>query len=305
MDDEIKGEGNSINFKYRMHDPRVGRFFAVDPLSFKYPHYSPYAFSGNKVIAFTELEGLEEEIAIYNATTGDYDYVNKSQTDNITWLNLQKEIYSKAASEYHGGKALFYGYDEYMEHQHIDDLHYVLTPKTGTLLVDLSGNYPVYEFRDTDKKIRQGSGNKSIAWEAIKKYNWIYPVVDENSDYRDRKYAATIDKVQDGVGLFLGVTELKATGLAIWNIGRILVDIDDLTDASSNIKDNDLRAAVQGVKILVGIKNILNFKNDAIIDASSLDIKDYTGAALDIIDTTKKIKEKRENTNEEESGENN
>ncbi|SEC76511.1 RHS repeat-associated core domain-containing protein [Tenacibaculum sp. MAR_2009_124] len=59
-DDEIKGEGNSVNYKFRMHDPRVGRFFAVDPLMSKYPHYSPYSFSGNKVIAFGELEGLEE-----------------------------------------------------------------------------------------------------------------------------------------------------------------------------------------------------------------------------------------------------
>ena len=30
-DDEVKGVGNSINYKYRMHDPRSGRFFAVDP----------------------------------------------------------------------------------------------------------------------------------------------------------------------------------------------------------------------------------------------------------------------------------
>ncbi len=59
-DDEIKGEGNSINYKYRMHDPRVGRFFAVDPLTAKYPHYTPYSFSGNKVINSIELEGLED-----------------------------------------------------------------------------------------------------------------------------------------------------------------------------------------------------------------------------------------------------
>ena len=59
-DDEVKGEGNSVNFSYRMHDPRVGRFFAVDPLTAKYPWYTPYQFSGNKVIAWVELEGLEE-----------------------------------------------------------------------------------------------------------------------------------------------------------------------------------------------------------------------------------------------------
>jgi len=63
-DDEIKGEGNSLNYKYRMHDPRIGRFFAVDPLSPRYPFYSPYSFSGNRVIDATELEGLEPESVI-------------------------------------------------------------------------------------------------------------------------------------------------------------------------------------------------------------------------------------------------
>jgi hypothetical protein len=56
MDNEVKGVGN---YKYRMHDPRLGRFFAVDPLTSKYPFYSPYAFSGNRVIDKVELEGLE------------------------------------------------------------------------------------------------------------------------------------------------------------------------------------------------------------------------------------------------------
>ena len=60
-DDEIKGEGNSINFKYRMHDPRVNRFFAVDPLVYKYPYWSPYVFSGNRLINSSELEGQEPD----------------------------------------------------------------------------------------------------------------------------------------------------------------------------------------------------------------------------------------------------
>jgi RHS repeat-associated protein len=65
-DDEVKGDGNSVNFKYRMHDPRLGRFFAVDPLVKKYPFYSAYQFSGNKVIRFIELEGLEETDPMVN-----------------------------------------------------------------------------------------------------------------------------------------------------------------------------------------------------------------------------------------------
>jgi hypothetical protein len=48
-----------------MHDPRLGRFFAVDPLFKKYPFKSNYAFSENKVIAFIELEGLESTNATW------------------------------------------------------------------------------------------------------------------------------------------------------------------------------------------------------------------------------------------------
>lgn len=53
-------ETGFVNYKYRMHDPRIGRFFAVDPLAPKYPHNSPYAFSENRVIDCIELEGLEK-----------------------------------------------------------------------------------------------------------------------------------------------------------------------------------------------------------------------------------------------------
>ena len=59
-DDEMKGEGNSINFTYRMHDPRLGRFLSIDPLFLDYPHISPYVFCENSVTAFIDLEGLEK-----------------------------------------------------------------------------------------------------------------------------------------------------------------------------------------------------------------------------------------------------
>ncbi|WP_422106244.1 hypothetical protein [Winogradskyella sp.] len=72
-DDEIKGEGNSINYKYRMHDSRVGRFFAVDPLDWQYSYNSPYAFSENRVIDGYELEGLEVVVDNDGNPTGKYN----------------------------------------------------------------------------------------------------------------------------------------------------------------------------------------------------------------------------------------
>ncbi len=58
-DDEVKGSGNSLVFEYRIHDPRLGRFLSVDPLSSSYPWNSTYAFAENRVIDGIDLEGLE------------------------------------------------------------------------------------------------------------------------------------------------------------------------------------------------------------------------------------------------------
>lgn len=58
-DNEIRGEGNSLNYKYRMHDARIGRFLSVDPLAGSYPWNSPYAFAENRTIDGLDLEGLE------------------------------------------------------------------------------------------------------------------------------------------------------------------------------------------------------------------------------------------------------
>lgn len=119
-DDELKGEGNSLNYKYRMHDPRVGRFFSVDPLTREYPHYSPYSFSGNKVIQFKELEGAEELIAIL-AEGQDYPETRNIEGQIIEELTLRaientidgvstwtiKRAVSSAKNEIKAGKLVF------------------------------------------------------------------------------------------------------------------------------------------------------------------------------------------------------
>ena len=50
---------NWIQFKWRNHDPQIGRFIEIDPLAEKYVYNSTYAFSENKVTGHVELEGLE------------------------------------------------------------------------------------------------------------------------------------------------------------------------------------------------------------------------------------------------------
>jgi RHS repeat-associated protein len=47
------------SFKWRNHQPDIGRFFNVDPIAEEYYYNSTYAFSENKVTTHMELEGLE------------------------------------------------------------------------------------------------------------------------------------------------------------------------------------------------------------------------------------------------------
>jgi len=67
IDDELGL--NWIQFKWRNHDPQIGRFIEIDPLSEKYVYNSTYAFSENKVTGHVELEGLEAIVS--NTPWGD------------------------------------------------------------------------------------------------------------------------------------------------------------------------------------------------------------------------------------------
>lgn len=61
---ETDPETGFQNYKYRMYDSRIARFFAVDPLTKDYPELTPYQFASNSPIYMIELEGLEGLIAI-------------------------------------------------------------------------------------------------------------------------------------------------------------------------------------------------------------------------------------------------
>ncbi len=64
---------NWVQFKWRNHDPQIGRFVEIDPLSEKYVYISCYTFSENKVTNDVELEGLE----------------SVSLTKPSTWLTIE------------------------------------------------------------------------------------------------------------------------------------------------------------------------------------------------------------------------
>jgi RHS repeat-associated protein len=82
---------NWYQFKYRNHDPQIGRFAEIDPLSDKYVYNSTYAYAENKVGMGFDLEGLElaEFNSMLRAAGINVDQANKSTQAIAT--NLYKK----------------------------------------------------------------------------------------------------------------------------------------------------------------------------------------------------------------------
>jgi RHS repeat-associated protein len=68
--------GEYYAFEYRIHDARLGRFLSVDPLSFKFPFYSPFQFCSNNPIFSVEIEGLESSKILNETEKSELTVVN-------------------------------------------------------------------------------------------------------------------------------------------------------------------------------------------------------------------------------------
>jgi RHS repeat-associated protein len=56
-DNELKGDGNSLDFGARIYDSRLGRWASLDPLQNEYPSNSAFSFSINSPIVLLDPDG--------------------------------------------------------------------------------------------------------------------------------------------------------------------------------------------------------------------------------------------------------
>jgi RHS repeat-associated protein len=107
-DDEMKGNGNSLDFGARIYDPRIGRWLALDPLAFKYPYASPYNFVLNTPISAIDPDG--EVVVFVNGNHfgdgGKKEYWNGVDDRIMTQFKDYKSVYRDGAM---GGWAPFNG----------------------------------------------------------------------------------------------------------------------------------------------------------------------------------------------------
>ncbi len=87
-DDEVKGDGNSVNFSYRMHDPRVGRWLSCDAHKPNYPAWAPYASNGDNPIVNFDIDGQD---FIFFAGAG-YKGEKEEKKFNTSFTSTMSEI---------------------------------------------------------------------------------------------------------------------------------------------------------------------------------------------------------------------
>jgi RHS repeat-associated protein len=89
-DEEIKGQGNSLNFGARMHDSRLGRWLSLDPMKAKFPSQSTYDFAINNPILLIDKEGKEPNKA---QATGLNSLIQILTDNNIQGLSDLSVLY--------------------------------------------------------------------------------------------------------------------------------------------------------------------------------------------------------------------
>lgn len=86
-DDELKGEGSSLDFGARIYDPRVARFLSIDPLTNSYPWQTPYVFAADNPVLFVDSEGKNNVIYIVLLPSAKADISKEEQEEIVANLN--------------------------------------------------------------------------------------------------------------------------------------------------------------------------------------------------------------------------
>lgn len=80
------GELTNYDYGFRIYNPGIARFLSIDPLTSKFPWYTPYQFAGNKPIWAIDLDGLEEMYYILTFDEGKEPKLSLTTATNKWYL---------------------------------------------------------------------------------------------------------------------------------------------------------------------------------------------------------------------------
>ena len=248
-DNEVYGDGNYINYKYRGYNPRLGRFFQVDPIAHEYPFNSPYAFSENNVIHARELEGLEM-VTVYNSTPNtkkpevSHSYEIKGLTENVNLVLLwdgQGNVTGSYAKTY--GKEGFKISDnaDRISNKDIKSTFNGITPKQTQEQSPPPSESKSYQAEQANKAYNKGDLGGYLEWK----------LKDMEQGLQGEKGLKNYSTALTYTGIAVGATISAPIGIAL-TIGS------DLIDTGLDYKNQDATTATKNLGFRVGL-NLVGF----------------------------------------------
>ena len=111
-DNEVKGEGNQIDFGGRVYDSRICSWLSVDPLQMKYPSESPYLFTAGNPIYFKDGNGKDRiENNIYVDKNG--KIIGRIEITKVDSWDIISERHESSSSVFGAPSSLVVKYDWY------------------------------------------------------------------------------------------------------------------------------------------------------------------------------------------------
>jgi hypothetical protein len=223
--DEELWEG-AISYRFRLEDPRLGRFFSVDPLLKKFPWNSNYAFSENKVISGLELEGLE------TIFFGD----QKVDFTGMPMLQVEKEL--ERLDDKHYGNLRADEIQAYMKPGEIWQVRNVW--QSGVCTGTIMAKYNSEEDRKKDNRSYQSDVRRSKSqafWNAVENADWAQ----EGREGLDA-YCEGVDntgKLASTFGKTMGLKNLELFGSyfsSFSDISQVAADYETLPKELANEK---------------------------------------------------------------------
>ena len=97
-DNEVKGTGNQQDYGDRIYDPRVGRWLSIDPSQKRYPGISPYVYTLNNPLIYTDPNGKDPVYTIKSFTS---KVVNGVTTINIVFdVTIRGKVINHSSNDY-------------------------------------------------------------------------------------------------------------------------------------------------------------------------------------------------------------
>ena len=289
-DNEVKVEGNQLDFGSRVYDSRIGRFLSTDPLQKKYPSESPYIFSGNSPITMKDVDGKYKYIIhlAYDAQTGKFSLLKIEKVPGL--MAKRREVREQACGDC--GSSIAYVNDWY-DYIALDftvvngqaNTQYIFVTNHATIGgAKYTGNYEGINSGEAWAKFRISDGRTGVMWstknvEGIQGADvWGDPDAMENID----NFTKLKDAYEES-----GITQLDIGQMV--DLTRQLIEVvDEITPPiygstdRSNKPANNLQAVLNFIEQIAPEEPKKEF-------SSVKDAKDYFNNKSQVINPPKPI----------------